>query len=117
MLYSPGPVIDLMNKEPTTQDFLNWLFDVKAEWYILGQKLGVDDSDLDSLRKSPMDDAERLSRVHSYWRNGRTSDHTFKQLCSVLTTMGRNTTVKRIREKLQKPDVVERYSKEPDYKR
>ena len=104
-----------MNKEPSDQDFLNWLSDVMADWYILGQKLGVSKGNLNSLQKSPRGDAEKLSQVHGYWKDGMTSDHTFKQLCSVLTTMGEKTTVKRIQEELQKPEVFDRYLKQKDY--
>ena len=49
------------------------------------------------------------------WQSSMTSDYTIKHLCDVLTLMKKRDVVNKIHDDLRKPEIAEKYSKQPDY--
>ena len=106
-----------MKKQPVLRDLLNWLRKVASDWNKLGKQLKVEDGSLKSFsRDRGLDDQDRLSEVFDVWKSSMCSPYTFENLLSCLEDMGKIACVREIKEKLQDPEVQERYRNTPDFK-
>ena len=105
-----------MKKQPVLPDLLNWLGQTASDWEKLGKQLKVEDAQIKSFRKNVgFDDQDRLSEVFVIWKNSMCSPYTFENLLNCLEEMKELARVREIKEKLQDPEVQERYRNTPDY--
>ena len=86
------------------------LHPIRHKWDIIAGQLGVDDGDI-AQYEDEYDKTRKLSKVIQVWRDGKTSDVSWKMLISVVDgpPVNNKKVADEIREFLARPEIINEY--------
>ena len=77
---------DVLDKTPKKHDLLELLAEVQDRWFVIGEMLKVDNTNLRSLRQSSLPDSEKLADTLQHWIDSASSPVTWGTIVEVLRT-------------------------------
>ena len=77
---------DVLDKAPEKRDLLELLTEVQDRWFVIGEMLKVDNTNLRCLRLSSLPDSEKLADTLQHWIDSASSPVTWGTIVEVLRT-------------------------------
>ena len=77
---------DVLDKTPEKCDLLELLTEVQDRWFVIGEMLKVDNTNLRCLRQSNLPDSEKLADTLQHWIDSASSPVTWGTIVEVLRT-------------------------------
>lgn len=104
----------ILDKKPKKTDLLNQLAGVAARWRDIGEGLGVNDGDIESLQQSNQRDVNKLSSVLQKWMDTLCSDVSWRKILEVLDSplVQKKNVADDIRKFLRRDDIFDKYAEQ-----
>ena len=77
---------DILDKTPKKRDLLELLAEVQDRWFVIGEMLKVDNTNLRRLHQSNLPDSEKLADTLQHWIDSVSSPVTWDTIVEVLRT-------------------------------
>ena len=107
---------DILKKSPEVNDVFGLIKEHSANWNDLAIALKIDANDRTTLQNDGrLTDAGKLDRILQNWHEAQPSDVTWEKILEVLESMKLRRTAGEVKKFLEKPEVIEKYRKKPDF--
>ena len=107
---------NILKKSPEVDDVFDLIKEHSANWYDLAIELKIDENTRTTLHNDArLTNHGKLERILQKWHQAQPSDVTWEKILEVLESMMLRRTARKVKMFLEKPNVIEKYRKKPDF--
>ena len=107
---------DILKKSPEVDDVFDLIKEHSANWYDSAIALKIDVNTRTTLQNDgKLTNHGKLEHILQIWRQAQPSDVTWEKILEVLESMKLRRTAGEVKKFLEKPNVIEKYRKQPDF--
>ena len=109
-------MVSILKKSPNVDDVFHLIKNHSAQWNNFGIALKVDVNTRRSLlQEVRLENDGKLDCILRKWHEAQPSEVTWEKVLEVLDSMELRRTANEVKRFLKKPNVIEKYRKEPDF--
>ena len=108
---------NILKKSPEVDDVFDLIKEHSANWNDLAIALKIDGNTRTTLHNNgKLTDDGKLDKILQTWHQAQPSDVTWEKILEVLESMKLRRTAGEVKTFLEKPNVIEKYRKQTDFK-